>query len=147
MALFLFTEAILKDEPIKVFNHGNMVRDFTYVDDIVEGIIRVVDRPAAPNPSWDPLQPDPQSSPAPWRVYNIGNNNPIRLLDFVEAIEKRLGKKAERIMMDIQPGDVPATYANVADLRADMDYTPDTSLEQGVNAFIEWYQNYYNVTV
>ena len=145
MALFLFTEAILKGEPIKVFNHGKMVRDFTYVDDIVEGIIRVVMKAAAPNPDWDPMNPDPQSSPAPWRVYNIGNNDPVRLLDFVEAIEEKIGRKAERILMDIQPGDVEATYADVADLKADMDYQPATPLRQGIDNFVAWYREYYNV--
>lgn len=145
MALFLFTEAILKGEPIKVFNHGNMVRDFTYVDDIVEGVIRVVNKPAAPNPDWDPEHPDPQSSPAPWRVYNIGNNDPVRLLDFVEAIEEELGRKAERLLMDIQPGDVPATFADVVDLQRDMDYKPQTPLREGVGHFVSWYRAYYGV--
>jgi UDP-glucuronate 4-epimerase len=145
MALFLFTEAILKGEPIKVFNHGEMVRDFTYVDDIVEGIIRVVNIPPTGNQEWSGSAPDPQSSPAPWRVYNIGNNDPVRLLDFVEAIEIKLGKKAERIMMDLQPGDVPATYADVADLMADIRYKPETPLKTGIDRFIEWYRIYYKV--
>ena len=147
MALFLFTEAILKNEPIKVFNHGNMVRDFTYVADIVEGITRVIHHPATPNPNWDATHPDPATSTAPYRIYNIGNNNPVKLLDFVTAIEEQLGKTAEKIMMPLQPGDVPATYADVDDLVNDLGYKPDTSVKTGIKNFIDWYREYYGVGI
>ena len=147
MALFLFTDAMLKGEPIKVFNHGKMVRDFTYVGDIVEGICRVLRTIPQGDSSWSGNSPDPQSSPAPWRVYNIGNNNPVRLLDFIDAIEENLGLKAERIMMDIQPGDVPATFADVDDLFKDTGYRPKTSLEEGVKRFVDWYRDYYKLSV
>jgi len=143
MALFLFTEAILKGEPIKVFNHGNMVRDFTYIDDIIEGVTRVIDHPPKGNPNWTGTSPLPDSSKAPWKVYNIGNNNPIKLMDFIKAIEDKLGQEAEKNMMDIQPGDVPATYADVQDLVDDLGYKPDTSIQEGINAFIDWYRRYY----
>jgi UDP-glucuronate 4-epimerase len=144
MALFLFTEAILKDEPIKVFNHGKMVRDFTYVDDIVEGVVRVIDHPPAGDPAWTGKDPNPSTSKAPYKIYNIGNNNPIKLMDFIEEIEKALGKEAKKNMMPIQPGDVPATYADVQDLIDNLGYKPDTSVQHGVNAFIKWYCNYYS---
>ena len=143
MALFLFTEAILKGEPIKVFNHGNMVRDFTYVDDIVEGIVRVIDNPPKGNTEWTGAQPDPSTSRAPYKVYNIGNNDPVKLMDFVNAIEKELGRPAEKIMMDIQPGDVPATYANVEDLMRDLDYKPETPIRHGIRQFLAWYRDFY----
>jgi UDP-glucuronate 4-epimerase len=145
MALFLFTKAILEDQPIKVFNHGKMVRDFTYVDDIVEGVIRVIDNPPKGNEEWKGESPDPSTSPAPYKLYNIGNNNPIKLMDFIEAIEKALGKKAEKNMMPIQPGDVEATYANVDDLVANLEYKPDTGISLGINNFINWYRNYFKV--
>lgn len=145
MALFLFTKAILEDQPIKVFNHGKMVRDFTYVDDIVEGVIRVIDNPPKGNENWKGEHPDPSTSPAPYKVYNIGNNNPIKLMDFIEAIEKALGKKAEKNMMPIQAGDVEATYANVDDLVADLCYKPDTSINHGINQFVDWYRTYFEV--
>ncbi|MCB0633842.1 MAG: NAD-dependent epimerase/dehydratase family protein, partial [Lewinella sp.] len=144
MALFLFTEAILKDEPIKVFNHGKMVRDFTYIDDIVEGVVRVIDHPPSGDDTWSGKAPKPSSSRAPYKIYNIGNNNPVKLMDFIEAIEKALGKKAEKNMMPIQPGDVPATYADVQELIDDLGYKPDTPIDKGVNAFINWYRNYYS---
>lgn len=144
MALFLFTEAILKNEPIKVFNYGKMVRDFTYVADIVEGVVRVIDHPPAGDDSWSGKDPNPASSKAPYKIYNIGNNNPVKLMDFIQEIEQSLGKEAEKNMMPIQPGDVPATYADVQDLIDDLDYKPDTSIQEGVQAFIQWYRNYYS---
>jgi len=145
MALFLFTEAMLSGEPIKVFNHGNMVRDFTYVDDIVEGVVRVVDNPPQGNPQWTGASPLPDSSVAPWKVYNIGNNNPVKLLDFIKAIEDKLGITAEKNMMDIQPGDVPATYADVQDLVDNFGYKPETTIQEGINKFVDWYLEYYKV--
>jgi UDP-glucuronate 4-epimerase len=143
MALFLFTKAMLAGEPIQVFNHGKMVRDFTYVDDIVEGVVRVIDHPPACNPTWSGKQPDPGSSPAPWKVYNIGNNNPIPLMDFIKAIENALGIEAQKLYMDIQPGDVPATYADVQDLVDDLDYKPETTVQYGINEFVKWYREYF----
>ena len=146
MALFLFTEAILKGEPIKVFNHGNMVRDFTYVDDIVEGIKRVIDNPPKGNKDWTGQAPDPSTSKAPYKVYNIGNNDPVTLMDFITAIEEELGITAEKIMMDLQPGDVPATYANVEDLMADLGYKPETPIRDGIRKFLDWYKEFYGYT-
>ena len=145
MALFLFTEAMLKGEPIKVFNHGNMVRDFTYIDDIVEGIVRVIQHPPQGNPSWTGELPDPSTSPAPYKVYNIGNNNPVKLMDFIEAIEDELGVTAEKHLMDIQSGDVPATYADVQDLVDDLGYQPATPIREGIGRFVEWYRRFYDV--
>ena len=142
MALFLFTKAILAGEPIKVFNNGEMLRDFTYIDDIVEGVVRVMDKPATPNPAWDGAAPDPGTSSAPYRLFNIGNNNPVKLLDFVTAIEDALGMKAEKELLPMQPGDVAQTYANVDDLVEAVDYRPQTPLEHGVNEFIAWYREY-----
>ena len=139
MALFLFTQSILEGKPIQVFNHGKMVRDFTYVADIVEGVVRVMDLPAASNPDWSGKNPDPASSKAPYRIYNIGNNNPVMLMDFIEAIEEALGKKAIKIMMPIQPGDVPGTYADTAPLVRDFGYQPKTDIREGVKKFVEWY--------
>src|SRR5690554_3270021 len=133
MALFLFTKAALAGEPIKVFNHGDMQRDFTYIDDIIEGMVRVIDNPAQTNEQWRGDAPDPGSSSAPYRVYNIGNNNPVRLLDFIEAIERALGKPIEKEWLPMQPDDVPATFADVQDLVKDMDYRPDTDVQQGVD--------------
>ena len=147
MALFLFTEAMLKGEPIKVFNHGNMVRDFTYVDDIVEGVVRVIDNPPKGNPQWTGAAPLPDSSVAPWKVYNIGNNNPVKLMDFIKAIEEKLGITAEKNMMDIQPGDVPATYADVQDLMDNFNYKPETTIQEGIDAFVDWYVEYYKVEI
>ena len=143
MALFLFTEAILKGEPIKVFNHGKMVRDFTYVDDIVEGIKRVVDNPPKGNADWTGLAPEPSTSKAPYKIYNIGNNNPVKLMDFITAIEEELGQEATKIMMDLQPGDVPATYANVEDLMNDLGYRPKTGIDYGIRQFLDWYRDFY----
>ncbi|RIN66980.1 NAD-dependent epimerase, partial [Staphylococcus simulans] len=139
MALFKFTKAIVNDETIDVYNHGNMMRDFTYVDDIVEAISRLVKRPAQPNPEWSGANPDPSSSYAPYKIYNIGNNSPVRLMEFVEAIENKLNKTAKKNYMDLQPGDVPETYANVDDLFRDIDFKPETTIQDGVNNFIDWY--------
>ncbi|WP_156854535.1 NAD-dependent epimerase [Oceanobacillus sp. AG] len=145
MALFLFTKAIVNNEPINVFNHGNMMRDFTYVDDIVESITRLTKRTAKANPEWSGMNPDPGSSYAPYKVYNIGNNSPVRLMDFIEAIENRLGKTAKKNYLPLQAGDVPETYANVDDLYRDIDFQPETSIQEGVNKFIDWYIEYYGV--
>lgn len=145
MAPFLFTKNIIEGKPIKVYNYGNHSRDFTYVDDIVEGVIRANDHPATPNPDWDPHAPDPQSSDAPWKIYNIGNQTPVKLMDFIAAIEKAVGKKAEMEMLPMQPGDVPDTYADVAELVKDVGYKPNTSLDEAVGKFVEWYRNYYKV--
>ncbi|MDK9844541.1 NAD-dependent epimerase [Staphylococcus equorum] len=143
MALFKFTDAIVKDETIDVYNHGKMMRDFTYVDDIVEAISRLVKKPASPNPEWSGESPDPGSSYAPYKVYNIGNNSPVRLMEFVEAIENKLGKEAKKNYMDLQPGDVPETYANVDDLFRDINFKPETTIQDGVNKFVDWYLDYY----
>jgi UDP-glucuronate 4-epimerase len=145
MALQKFTKSILAGEKIQVFNYGKHRRDFTYIDDIVEGVIRVLDQPAIPNQTWDPSQPDPGSSSAPWRIYNIGNNSPVELLDYIKAIEDALGVKADMELLPLQPGDVPDTYADVVDLVRDFDYKPSITINQGVAKFIEWYKNYYNV--
>jgi UDP-glucuronate 4-epimerase len=139
MALFLFTKAILSGEPIKVFNRGQMQRDFTYIDDIVEGVVRIMDKPATPNPDWDSANPDPGTSSAPYRLFNIGNNNPIMLMDFIAAIEKALGKTAEKQFLPMQPGDVVATYANIEDLIETVDYHPQTPVQEGIDNFIAWY--------
>jgi UDP-glucuronate 4-epimerase len=142
MALFKFTKAIIEERPIDVFNHGKHRRDFTYIDDIVEGIIRALDKPASPNPSWDSKKPDPGTSKAPWRLYNIGRNCPVELIDYISAIEKALGKKAKINMKSLQPGDVPDTYANIDDLVKDFNYKPKTSVEVGVSNFVNWYLKY-----
>lgn len=145
MALFLFTKAILEGNPIDVFNMGDMKRDFTYIDDIVEGVVRVIDRPPAGDPAWDAAHPDPSGSRAPYKVYNIGNSSPVRLLDFIEAIEEALGKRAEKNLLPLQPGDVPATWADVEDLTADLGYRPATPIRDGVARFVRWYREYYKV--
>ncbi|MCB1802383.1 MAG: NAD-dependent epimerase [Gammaproteobacteria bacterium] len=145
MALFLFTKKILAGEPIPVFNYGKHRRDFTYIDDIVEGVIRVLDKPAQPNPDWDSANPDTATSKAPYRLYNIGNNSPVELMHYIETLEKCLGKTAEKELLPLQPGDVPDTYANVEDLVTDMGYKPDTSVEDGVANFVAWYRDYYKV--
>lgn len=145
MALFLFTKNILAGEPINVFNHGNHTRDFTYVDDIVEGIIRVSDNPAQPNPDWDSNAPDPQSSSAPYRIFNIGNNSPVKLMTYVRAVEDALGKKAEINYLPLQKGDVPSTYADVSELMKAVDYKPDTDVQTGVSNFVQWYRDYYKL--
>ncbi len=143
MALFKFTKAILADEKISVFNYGKHRRDFTYIDDIVECIIRVLDRPAPPNPDWDGAKHDPSTSKAPWRVYNIGNNSPVELMDYIAALERALGKKAEMEMLPLQPGDVPDTYADVTDMVEQFQYKPSTPVEQGVDNFVKWYRDYF----
>jgi UDP-glucuronate 4-epimerase len=145
MALFLFTKAALEGKPINVFNNGEMLRDFTYIDDIVEGVTRVIDNPAQPNPNWSGKNPDPSSSSAPYKIYNIGNNNPVKLMDFIQAIENALDKKIEKHMMPLQAGDVPATYANVDDLVENLDYKPNTSVQQGINNFVAWYREFFKV--
>ena len=143
MALFLFTKAILEGKPIQVFNRGEMMRDFTYVDDIVEGVVRVTERPAQANPQWDGATPDPGSSNVPHRVYNIGNGSPVKLLDFIRALEEALGKTAEKELMPMQPGDVPATWADTEALERDTGYKPGTPVEYGIRRFVEWYRKYY----
>lgn len=144
MALFLFTKAILQNQPIDVFNNGNMVRDFTYVDDIVEGITRILNTVPQPDDNWSGLKPNPASSKAPYKVYNIGNNNPVNLMDFITAIENKLNKKAKKNMMPLQAGDVPATFADVDDLVKNIGYKPNTSIKTGIANFIDWYMAYYN---
>jgi len=145
MALFIFTKAILAGETIDVYNNGNMQRDFTYIDDIVEGVVRVIDSPAKANSDWNPAAPDPGSSPAPYKIYNIGNSSPVKLLDFIDAIEQALGKSAQKNFMPIQPGDVPATWADVKELIQDFSYRPATPIEQGVKNFVDWYRDFYKV--
>ncbi|MCM8526614.1 MAG: NAD-dependent epimerase [Lentisphaeraceae bacterium] len=144
MALFLFTEAIKNDQPIKVFNYGKHRRDFTFVEDIVEGVSRVLDNNAKPCSEWSGKNPDPGTSSAPWRVYNIGNQSPVELMDYIEALEAALGKKAEKELLPLQPGDVPDTYANVQDLVDDVGYKPATDVKVGVQKFVEWYENEYS---
>jgi UDP-glucuronate 4-epimerase len=143
MAAFIFTRKILAGEPIEVFNHGKMRRDFTYIDDIVEGVVRVTDRPAEPDPDWSGDRPDPRTSKAPYRIYNIGNHSPVELTHMIDVLEACIGKKAERIMLPIQAGDVPATYADVEDLAREVGFTPATSIEDGMARFVEWYRAYY----
>ncbi|APG25661.1 capsular biosynthesis protein CpsI [Syntrophotalea acetylenica] len=143
MALFLFTKAILEGRPIDVFNYGKMRRDFTYIDDIVEGVMRTLDNTARPNPQWNGDQPDPGTSNAPYRLYNIGNNNPVELMHLIETLEKALGRTAEKNLLPIQPGDVPATYADVDDLTRDVGFKPSTSIEEGVGRFVAWYRGYF----
>jgi len=145
MALFLFTKAILEDKPIDVFNFGKMRRDFTYIDDIVEGILRVTENIPQANPDWTGDDPDPATSAAPYKIYNIGNNNPVELLDMIAALEDALGKKAERNLKPIQPGDVPATYADVDDLVNDVGFKPETPIEVGIEKFVTWYKDYYHL--
>jgi len=143
MALFLFTKAILENKPIKVFNHGKMQRDFTYVDDIIEGVVRVMGRLPESNPEWRGDNPDPGTSYVPYKIYNIGNNNPVELVEFIGVIEKALKREAVKEYLDLQPGDVPATYADVDDLTADVGFKPQTPITTGIQQFIEWYEQYY----
>lgn len=143
MALQKFAKAIVNDKPIQLFNFGKHRRDFTYIDDIVEGVVRVLDKPAQPNPDWSGDNPDSGTSYAPWRIYNIGNNNPVELKEYISTLEKALGKEAQKEMLPLQPGDVPDTYANVDDLVRDMDYKPETRLADGIQKFAEWFKNYY----
>jgi UDP-glucuronate 4-epimerase len=143
MAIFKFIKAILADESIPVFNYGKHRRDFTYIDDIVEGVIRVFDQPAAPNPEWISHNPDSGTSKAPWRIYNIGNNKPVDLMDYIKALEKSLGKTAEKEFLPLQPGDVSDTYADVRDLVEQFDYKPSTTIEKGITNFTSWYKEYH----
>jgi UDP-glucuronate 4-epimerase len=145
MALFLFTKAILAGKPIDVFNYGQHRRDFTYVGDIVEGVVRAMDHVAAPNPKWDSDKPDPSTSKAPYRIYNIGNQQPVELLRYIEVLEECLGRKAEKNLLPLQQGDVPDTWADVEDLVTDVGYRPGTPVEQGVRSFVDWYLDYYQV--
>jgi len=143
MALFLFTKAILEKKPIKIFNHGRMQRDFTYIDDITEGVVRIMARLPEPDPTWNGDNPDPGTSYARYKIYNIGNNNPVELMEFIGVIEKVLGKKAKKEFLDLQPGDVPATYADIDDLIKDVGFKPETTIETGIKQFILWYNDYY----
>lgn len=145
MALFLFTKAILDNEPIKIFNYGKMERDFTYIDDIIEGVIRVMSNPPNPNGNYDKLNPDPSTSYAPYKVYNIGNNRPIQLMDFIKTLEKHLGKGAKKEYLPLQAGDVPETYAVIDDLIENVGFKPDTCIDEGIGKFVEWYKKYYKV--
>lgn len=145
MALFLFTRKILNGEPIDIYNYGKHRRDFTYIDDIAEGVMRTLDRPAAPNPDWQGDHPDPGTSAAPYRLYNIGNNSPVELMDFIGTLEKCLGREAQKRFLPIQPGDVPDTYADVSALVADVGYRPETPVATGVARFVDWYKDFYKV--
>ncbi len=145
MALFIFTRAILSDKPIRVFNHGRMKRDFTYIDDIIEGVVRVMRMAPEPDPDWSGDDPDPGTSYAPYRIYNIGNNQPVELNDFIEILEDALGKKARKIYEEMQPGDVPATYADIDDLQRDTGFAPETPIKEGIRRFVDWYRSYYEV--
>jgi UDP-glucuronate 4-epimerase len=142
MAMWIFTQSILAGQPIKLFNHGNMRRDFTYVDDVVEAVVRLIPRLAAPDPGWSGNDPNPATSSAPYRIYNIGNNQPVELLQVVSELEKCLGKQAKRELMPMQPGDVPATYADVDDLMRDVGFRPSTTVETGIRNFVDWYRGY-----
>jgi len=145
MALFLFTKAILAGDKIDVFNYGKHRRDFTYIDDIVEGVIRTLDHNAQPNPNWSGVKPDPGTSKSPWRVYNIGNQQPVELMAYIETLEKFLGKTAEKNLLPLQPGDVPDTFADVEALVEDVGYKPNTGIEQGIERFVRWYREYYRI--
>jgi len=144
MALFKFTKSILAGEKISVFNYGKHRRDFTYIDDIVEGVVRVLDQPAQPNLDWNGAKPDPGSSTAPWRLYNIGNSSPVNLMDYIGALEKALGRKADMDLLPLQPGDIPDTFADVTDLVEQFSYMPDTPIEIGVTNFVNWYQDFFS---
>ena len=143
MALFLFTRAILEGKPIEVFNYGKMQRDFTYIDDIIEGVIRILEKIPEPDPDWNGRQPDSATSYAPYRLYNIGNNNPVELMYFIEVLERCLGEKALKNLRPLQPGDVPATYADVDDLTKAVGFKPATPIEAGIQKFVDWYKDYY----
>lgn len=144
MALFLFTRAIMEGKPIKVFNHGKMQRDFTYIDDIIEGVVRIMGKLPEPDKAWNGNNPDPGTSYTNYKIYNIGNNNPVELMEFIETIEKVLGKEAKKKFMDLQPGDVPATYADIDDLINDVGFKPATPIEEGIKRFVRWYKEYYS---
>ncbi|MDO9528923.1 MAG: NAD-dependent epimerase [Syntrophales bacterium] len=143
MAMFLFTKAVLEGKPIDVFNHGEMKRDFTYIDDIIEGVVRIIDKIPQPDPCWNGDEPDPGTSFAPYKLYNIGNNNPVQLMEFINLLEERLGKTAQKNFLPMQPGDVPATYADVDDLMKDVGFKPKTPIKEGIKKFVEWYKEYY----
>ncbi len=145
MALFIFTKAILEGKPIDVYNHGKMRRDFTYIDDIVEGIVRIIPNIPQPNTNWNGNQPDPATSFAPYKIYNIGNNKPVELMHFISVLEDKLGKKAVKNMLPIQEGDVPATFADIDDLTRDVGFKPETTIEEGIGHFVDWYREYYNI--
>lgn len=145
MAYFMFTKAILEERPIDVFNHGKMMRDFTYIDDITEGVVRVIDKVPLPDPDWDGSKPDSATSYAPYRLYNIGNNSPVELMYFIKVLEENLGKEAKKNLMPMQAGDVPATYADIDDLARDVGFRPSTSIEKGIREFVNWYREYYKV--
>jgi len=145
MALFKFTKGILADEPIPVYNEGRMVRDFTFIDDIVEGVVRILDVIPKPNPDWNSDDPDPATSSAPYRIYNIGNNRPVELLTYISVLEKTLGKKAKLDLMPMQLGDVPSTMADVRDLEKATGFRPNTTVEEGIDRFVKWYRDYYRV--
>jgi len=145
MALQKFTKAIIAGDEINIFNYGNHLRDFTYIDDIVEGVLRVVDKPAEENDDWDSANPDPGSSRAPWRIYNIGNNDPVKLMDYISCLEKALCIEAKKNLKPLQPGDVPNTFADVADLVRDFNYSPSTTIDEGIKKFVDWYRGYYQV--
>jgi UDP-glucuronate 5'-epimerase len=147
MALFLFVDAALKGKSIDVYNHGKMRRDFTYIDDIVKGIIKCIDNPAKSNPNWNAKKPDPATSSAPFKIYNIGNNSPVELLEYIKAIEIKIGREISKNFLPLQAGDVPATFADVSDLVADFDYKPSTSVNEGVAKFIEWYTKFYGIKI
>ncbi len=143
MALFKFTRAILAGEPIEVFNNGHHARDFTYIDDVIEGVLRTADRIPVPNPAWNGIRPDPATSSAPYRIYNIGNHSPVELMHFIGVLEKALGREAKKNFLPLQPGDVPATFADVDDLVADVGFAPSTPIEEGIARFVKWYRDYY----
>jgi len=145
MAMYLFANAIVADKPIRLFNNGDMLRDFTYVDDVTEAVVRLAQRPAKPNPAWNPEAPDPATSHAPWRIYNIGNNKPEKLMDLVAAMERELGRTARKELLPMQAGDVYATYADIEDLRREVDFRPDTPLADGVARFVAWYRQYHRI--
>ena len=145
MALFKFTKSIIDQKPIEVFNHGKHTRDFTYIDDITDGIIKIIDNPAVGNSNWNSSKPDPASSCSPWRIYNIGSNRPVKLLDYIKALEEALGKKAKINFLPLQPGDVQDTYANIDTLIQKFNYKPKMSITDGVSSFVKWYRNYYNL--
>ena len=145
MALFIFTKSILEGKTIDIYNQGDMRRDFTYIDDIVEGVTRVIDNPATPNKEWNSMAPDPSSSKAPYKIFNIGNNNPVKLMDFIDAIENELGRKATKNLLPMQPGDVPVNWADANDLVKQLNYKPATSIEVGIKNFISWYRKFYSV--
>ena len=146
MALFLFTKAILESRPIEVFNHGKMQRDFTYIDDITEGVVRVLDKPATPDAAFDPARPSPETSSAPWRIFNIGNHEPVGLLDFIAELERALGRKAKMTLLPMQPGDVPATFADIDALASWTGFSPRTSVAEGIDRFVAWYREYHGIS-